>query len=53
MLTADLATSSAEGRAAGAVDGTTPSITVRPDSTNSPTPSRSAAVSVATSIETA
>src|SRR6185312_6753002 len=53
IVTTDVATSSADGRRSGAVAGTTPSITVRPDSRNSPTPSSSAAVSVDTSTDTA
>ena len=49
-VTTDFATSSADGRRSGAHSREpTPSNTVRPDSTNSPTPSRSSAVSVDTS----
>ena len=50
---AAFATSSNDGCAPGATAGTVPSTTVRPLSTNSPIPSRSAALNVATSTDSA
>ncbi|CFE61274.1 Uncharacterised protein [Mycobacterium tuberculosis] len=51
--TAAAATSSIEGARSGAVTGTRPSTTVRPDSTNAATASKSAACSVLASTDTA
>src|SRR6185437_1512062 len=48
-----VATSSTAGQRAGALDGTAPNMTARPDSTNSPIASRSAACNEPTSTDIA